>query len=202
MERIELKAQSRTLLGKQVRQQRAQGWIPAVVYGRLVTPKPILAPERELYAALKQAGTTSLIELFLDEAAKPDLVLAREIQRNPLNGHLLHVDFYQVRLTEKVKTSPRLEFVGEPPMVRSGKGVLLHNMTEIQVECLPTDLISVIRVDVSHLETMEDNIVLSDPQDVVAAIVPTRAASEETEGPAAPAAAAPAPAGDKAPAKA
>jgi large subunit ribosomal protein L25 len=101
------------------------------------------------------------------------------------------VDFYQVRLTEKVKTTPRLEFVGESPMVKSGLAVMIHETTEVEVECLPTDLISSIRVDVSVLQKMDDNVLIRDlvvpsgvtllaaPDEVVASVVPIRMTIEE-----------------------
>ncbi len=188
MERVELKAQGRTLVGKQVKRLRSEGLVPAVVYGPDLASKPIVTEERELSYVLRQAGTTSLINLAIDEEPQPDVVLAREIQRDILTGRLMHVDFYQVRLTEKVKTTPRLEFVGESPLVKSGEAVLIHAMTEIEVECLPTDLIDSIQVDVSGLETLDDNItvadlqvpdavtILADPGDTVASVVQTRAA--------------------------
>jgi len=202
MERVGLQAQSRTVLGKQVRQMRARDLIPAVVYGHDVAARSIQAEERLLTKTLRQAGTTALIELFLDDDPKPQLVLARDVQRNSLNGRLVHVDFYEVRLTEKVKTTPRLEFVGEPILVKAGKAVVIHNMTEIEIACLPTELINSIRVDVSGLVTMDDEVtvadlvvpdgitILADPHDVVVSIVPTRATLEEETAAAAAAAAA------------
>ncbi|NIV30403.1 MAG: 50S ribosomal protein L25, partial [Anaerolineae bacterium] len=123
----------------------------------------------------------------------PRVVLAREIQRDILTGQTMHVDFYEVRLTETVRTMPRLEFVGESPAVKAGIGVLIHGMNSVEVECLPTELISSIEVDVSVLETLDDNILVSDfpvpdsvtiiadPGDVVASVVPVRVAEIEEE---------------------
>lgn len=188
MERVELKAESRTALGKRVKQVRERQYVPAVVYGPDTPSKPIKVPQRELSQALQLAGSTTLINLLIDAEPKPQLVLAREIQRDILTGWIQHVDFYQVRLTEKVRTTPRLEIFGEPPAVKSGKAVMIHGMNEIEVECLPTDLINSIPVDVSGLETLEDNIlvgdlpipegvtVMVDPNEVVVSLVSTRAA--------------------------
>jgi large subunit ribosomal protein L25 len=193
MERVELRSNSRTLLGKKVKQLRAAGWIPAVVFGPDMAPRPLQIEQRDLYRALQDAGSTALINLFVDKEPEPNVVLAREIQRNVLTGHLLHVDFYEVRLTEKVKTMPRLEIVGEAPLVKAGTAVMIHAMNEIEVECLPTDLISSIPVDVSGLETFEDSVlvgdlpvpptvtILADPSDVVVNMVPARAALAEED---------------------
>ncbi len=191
MERIELRTQARTTRGKQVKRLRDEGWIPAVVYGADTSARSVQIPERSLFKTLQQAGSTTLINLFVEDESEPHVVLAREIQRDPITGQLVHVDFYQVRLTETVKTMPRLEFIGESPLVKSGKAVMIYGMTEIEVECLPTDLINSIPVDVSVLEGMDDNILVgdltvpsgvtitADPGEVVASVVPVRVLAEE-----------------------
>lgn len=191
MERVELRTESRVIVGKKVKRLRAENWIPAVIYGHDMPVTAVKAQERSLVKVLQEAGSTALINLFVDNKRKPYLVLAREVQRDPLTSRLLHVDFYQVRLTEKVKTTPRLEFIGTSPAVATGMGVLVHVMTQLEVECLPTDLISSIPVDVSVLENLDDSIVvgdlpvppevtvMADPADVVASVVPVRAALKE-----------------------
>ena len=115
------------------------------------------------------------------------------IQRDVLTSQILHVDFYQVRMTEKVKTTPRLIIVGKSPLVDAGGAVMIQAMTEVEVECLPSDLIDSMEVDVSGLETLDDNIsvsdlpvpdgvtVLADPGDVVASLVAPRLTLEEEE---------------------
>jgi len=163
------------------------------MYGPDIATQSVQIQERSLFKTLQEAGSTTLIDLFVDDDPKPQVVLAREIQRDILTGRLQHVDFYQVRLTEKVKTTPRLEFVGESPLVGSGIAVMIHSMSEVEVECLPTDLISSIPVDVSVLEKMDDNVlvrdlpvpagvtILADPDEVVVSVVPTRMPEEELE---------------------
>lgn len=193
MERTRLEAKSRVTTGKQVKQLRAEQWIPAVVYGPDRPVESLQIWEVSLRKALQVAGSTALIDLVVDGKKKPYVVLAREIQQDILTGRVQHVDFYQVRLTEKVKTTPRLEFVGEAPVAKAGLGVVVHAMTEVEVECLPTDLISSIEVDLSVLETLDDNIVvgslnvpsgvtiLVDPEEVVASAVALRVLEEEVE---------------------
>jgi large subunit ribosomal protein L25 len=196
MEAIELRTASRTVHGKQVKKLRTEGLIPAVVYSGDLPAQSIQIESRALSRVLRQAGSTTLINLYVDESSQPHVVLAREIQRDPLTGEVLHTDFFQVRLTEKVKTTPRLEFVGESPLVRSGTAVLLHGVSELEVECLPTDLIHSIEVDISALQNLEDTIqvrdlavppgvtILAPADEVVASLVTTRAAigAEAEEG--------------------
>lgn len=191
MENVELKTETRTVRGKKVKWLRAEHLIPAVVYGPDLAGKSIQVEERPLFQTLRRAGSTALINLFVDDDPKPHVVLAREIQRDVLTNRVQHVDFYEVRLTEMVRTTPRIEIVGESPIVKSGLAVLIHGMNEVEVECLPTDLISSIPVDISGLETMDDNVligdlpvpdsvtIIADPGDVVVSVVPVRVELEE-----------------------
>jgi large subunit ribosomal protein L25 len=193
MERIQLKTQSRTVLGKQVKQLRAEGWVPAVLYGPDTPSRPIQVEGRSLLKAMQVVGSTMLLDLYVDNKKKPIAVLAREIQIDALTGRPQHVDFFQVRLTQKVRTSPRLELLGESPLVKSGGAVMVQILDQLEVECLPTDLIASIPVDLSVLERLDDSIVvgdlpvppgvtiLADPHDIVISVVPPRMARLEEE---------------------
>jgi large subunit ribosomal protein L25 len=194
MEQIELRAQSRTIHGKQVKRLRAEGWVPAVLFGAAVEPRSLKIEEPVLYKTLQRAGSTTLVNLFVDDERTPRFVIAREIQRNMLTGRLQHVDFYQVQLDHKIRTTPALEIVGESPLVKSGNAVLVQILTHVEVECLPGDLVHSIPVDVSVLQHMEDSIsvgdlpvphgvtILTEAGDTVASVVPPRSAlAEEAE---------------------
>jgi large subunit ribosomal protein L25 len=192
MERVALQSVSRTVEGKQVKKLRAEGLIPAVVFGPDTPAQAIQAPERAVDKTLRQAGSM-LINLFVDQEAQPRAVLVREIQRNPITGRILHVDFYQVRMTEKVKTSIPLHFVGQPPLVASGDVLLNPQMSLLEVECLPDDLQEQIVVDVSGLIGMHDSILIGDlilppritalgkPDDVVVSLQHVKVVEEVVE---------------------
>lgn len=161
MERVELQSSSRTVEGKQVKKLRNEGLIPAVIFGPDTPAKMIQAPERAVDKALRQAGSM-LINLFIDQETQPRAVLVRAVQRHPLTSRLQHVDFYQVRMTEKVKTSIPLHFVGESPLVESGEVLLNPQMSQLEVECLPGDLQDQIVVDISSLVSIRDSILVGD----------------------------------------
>jgi len=197
MEHVNLQSSRRTVLGKQVKQLRREGWIPAVLFGAKQGSIPVQVQERDLAAVLREAGSTALINLFVDEERPPHVVLARDIQRDILTSRLRHVDFYQVQLDRKVRTSPLLEIVGEAPATQFGGAVLVQILNHIEVECLPGDLIDSIQVDVSSLEGVNDSItvadlpvppgitLLADPSEVVVSVVLPRATIEEEEAAAA-----------------
>ena len=105
---------------------------------------------------LAHAGKTDLISLKIDDSKNPVRVLVREVQRNPLNDDLLHVDFYQVRMTEKIKADVPLVFVGEAPVLKKVKNSsILHLIDSLHIEALPDDLPHSLEVDVSRLEELD-----------------------------------------------
>jgi len=193
MGNVNLEAKSREIVGKKVKRLRNDGWIPAVLFGAKQASTPVQVEERELDRALGQAGSTALIDLQLDSEREPHLVLVRDIQRDVLTSRLQHVDFYQVQLDQKVKTLPALNIVGEAPVLEAGGAVLVQILNHVEVECLPTDLIDYIDVDVSGLETLDDSVtvgdlhvpsgvtIMADPGDIVVSVVVPRAAFLEEE---------------------
>ena len=193
MEKIQLAAQERNVFGKHVKRLRAEGWVPAVIYGANVAPKPVQLETVALFKTMQQAGSTALIDLVVEGESAPRTVIARDIQRDILTGRFQHVDFFQVRLDHKIKISPALEIVGQAPAVSEHGAVLVHLLTHVEVECLPSDLIDSIEVDISGLETMNDSItigdltvppgvtILADPGDAVVSVVPPRAVLAEEE---------------------
>jgi len=157
---ITLDATKRTITGKQVKQLRRQGLIPAVVYGRDSEPLNLTIDARELRQVLLDAGGTQIIEIHVDGKKIP--TLAREVQRNPLGGDILHVDFYQVSMNRPIRAEVPVLIVGENELVDSGAAVLLHVLNTLTVEALPADLPASIDVDISGLKEIGDRITVGD----------------------------------------
>lgn len=156
-----LSAKKREITGKKVKQLRQKGLIPAVLYGRNIKPESISIEKIKFIKIFNEAGTSSLIDLKID-SDKSFKVLSHEPQRDPVTGDPIHVDFYRVRMDEKIRTEIPLNFTGESEAVKQLEGNLVTNKDAIEVECLPTDLISKIEVDISSLKTFEDTIKISD----------------------------------------
>ncbi len=157
---FELQAQIRTLLGNKSKQVRFAGQIPAVVYGATTQPQPLSVDAKIFNKVYSEAGNTALIDLqFGDQSMK---VLVQDVAVTPVLGEIIHVDFFAVNLKEKIVTEIPLKFVGEAPAVLELQGNLITNKTEIEVEALPTDLVSEIEVDISSLATFDDQIKVSD----------------------------------------
>jgi large subunit ribosomal protein L25 len=191
MEQIELKTQKRKVLGKKVKNLRREGLVPAVLYGHETDSVPLQVEERELNRVLAQAGGHRLIALKVGRARKRQMALARDVQWDVITGKPLHVDFYAVVMTEKITTEVPLLFVGEAPAAEEVGAMVLQGLDEVEIECLPGDLIEAIEVDLSGLEEIDQAIyvgdlrlpptvdVLTDAEELVAKV--TWAAAEEVE---------------------
>ncbi len=196
MAELVLNAKPRSVIGKAVKALRRQGWIPAVLYGRHISPLPIQVEGRELQRVLSQArGGARLITLQVD--GETHLALIREVQREPIRREILHVDFQAIEMTEKIRVEVPVIFKGASPAVERGEGVLVHGLTHVEIECLPKDLIEAITADLSVLDRVDAAIyvrdlqappgvtIVSDPDELIALVTaPAAEAIEEAPLPA------------------
>jgi large subunit ribosomal protein L25 len=197
MEQIELRAQTRTLFGKKTKRLRQSGIVPATLYGPRTEPMSLQVPAKDLRAVLSSAGTNRLISLWVDDGEKPRLTLAREVQRDVTTQAMLHVDLYEVVMTERITSEVPLTLVGAAPVVGTKEGLLVRGLDSLQVHCLPDRLGDAIEVDLSVLERTdqailvrdlvvdEDIEILTNPDEVVVQVLPVReeilVAEEEVE---------------------
>lgn len=189
MEKIVLQANRRQIVGKQVKQLRRQGRLPAVLYGKNFEPISVTLDFRETNRILPRVTSSHLITVEVD--GEQHNALVREKQFNPVLGKLIHVDFLVVSLTEKLRANVTIQLEGESPAVRDLNGVLVSGIEEIEVECLPQDLPERIMVDVSSLaefgaaihvrdiKVSENVRVLTNLDEVVAIVTAPEAEEEE-----------------------
>ena len=193
MEKVVLNASKRDVVGKQVKALRRAGKLPAVIYGRHTEPLNINLDAHSASLALGKLTSSSLVTINLDGTEYATLV--REKQRDYINNRLLHVDFMAVSLDELIRTYVSVHFTGVSSAVKDYNAVLVKNLEQLEVECLPTDLPESIVVDISVLRRPGEGIrvrevnvpdtirILNDPDTMVA--VATFAKVEE-EGAAVP----------------
>jgi len=160
MTTLELKSEKRTLLGKKTNSLRKKGIIPAVVYGGKEGSEPIELNRKEFSKVFKTAGETTLIKLLVGEKAKN--VLIHDIDHDSVTGEIRHVDFYEVKMDEKITAKVPLVFIGEALAVSDLGGILVKAMQELEIRALPADLPHQIEVDISQLKTFDDNILVKD----------------------------------------
>ena len=192
MEQIELRAEAREATRKRVRHIRAEGYVPGVLYGRQTENTPIQIESKTLHKVLSMAGGNVLIGLQVGDN-EPVPTLAREVQRDIIRHNIIHIDFLQVVMTERITADIPLVFVGEAPATKELGGILVHGIDAVEVECLPADLPASIEVDVSSLVNFNDSLtvsllqvpsavtILSDPDTMMARIEAPRIVEEEEE---------------------
>ena len=149
MEKVVLQATKRDVVGKQVKALRREGKLPAVIYGRHTDPINVNLDAHTAAVALAKLTASSLVTIDVD--GTEHLALVREKQRDYIKNKLLHVDFLAVSLTEKLRTKVAVHFVGVSLAVKDFNAVLVHNLEELEVECLPVDLPERIDVDISAM---------------------------------------------------
>ena len=151
MKQTELLATTRETLGKKVRFLRRQGITPTHLFGHNVESVALQCDTAQLKRVLAQTGRTRLISLKVDEAKKPRNVVIREVQREPRTSELLHVDFYQVSMAEKIRVEVPIVSIGEAPALKSKENFLLQELNSLSVECLPGEIPNRVDIDLTSL---------------------------------------------------
>jgi large subunit ribosomal protein L25 len=197
---ISLKGERRESLGKGgARKSRAAGLIPGVLYGHGEDPVAVSIEGRAFQLALHHhEGGNAIVNLAL--AGSEHTALIRDVQYDPINHAVLHLDFQRISLTEEVEVSVTVHMVGTPVGVKDGGGILETIVREVEVRCLPTAIPNAIDIDVTALN-IGDSVhardlsapgvtILTDPDATIATVVPPTvmeevAAPEVTPGEAA-----------------
>ena len=173
---VKLKVEPRTAVGRSAaRRLKAQGIVPAVVYGGKEKSQPLQVSARDINAMLSHAsGENILVELEIAGQKATRAALLQEVQHSPVGGDVLHVDFHAISMDEKIQADVPLEALGIATGVKNFGGLLDQNLRLLPIECLPRDLPDKITVDVSALN-IGDAIHVRDiklPAGVVAKVQP------------------------------
>lgn len=156
---MDIQVQKRDIFGKKVKALRNKGLIPAELYGHKLENVHLSVAEKDLSKTYKEAGESTVINLIFGSKKIPSLIYY--IGVNPISGKFSHVDFYAVKMDEKIRTEVSLNFIGESPAIKGG-GVLVKSMHEIEIEALPADLLAHIDVDLSVLAEIHNSIRVKD----------------------------------------
>src|SRR3989339_158841 len=195
MEKVELSADKREITGKKVAKLRAQGLVPAVVYGKKLKPMNVVVNGKVFKKSIlaSEAGKNAIISLKIAES-KAVPVLTHDIQFDPLTDEILHIDFAHVVMDELLRTKIPVELTGNPIGVKESGGVLVHGLRLIEVECLPGDIPDKYIIDVSGLHINQslhvsdlkvDNKVkiLAEPGEMIASCSPPTKVEETAKAP-------------------
>lgn len=184
MKEITLQVHARTATGKGVaRKLRANGRLPAVIYGHNEEPVPVELEQHRLSATMRQAGGEKLlINLNIDGKDSEKKALIKDMQRDPVSGKILHIDFQHISMDEKIKIEVPIKIEGVPDGVKNFGGIISWNIRKIMVSCLPSDIPDKISIDVSEMK-IHDSIhvkelaaekyeILDDPEETIISIIP------------------------------
>lgn len=188
---LELTLDAREAQGKANKRLRREGFVPGVVYGKGEDSTNVQVEAKTFEVLYRAAGKTSVVKFRLPGASRATSGFIKSVQRHPLSGRALHVDYYLVNLKVEMEVDVPLIFIGEAPAVEATGGTLLHNMSSIHVKALPTDIPHEIVVDVSVLKSLDVAIhvrdlnlnrdlvtVMTDGETQVATVVPPRVEEE------------------------
>ena len=139
---------------------RKEGLIPAVFYGHGMENKPLTVDKKTFNKVYKEAGENTVVTLSFADQKQASLIY--DVQHDPVSGEVTHVDFYGVRMDEKIRTSVPLDFQGEAPAVKEKGGVVAKAFSEVEVEALPADLPHSIVVDISVLTDIDQTLYVKD----------------------------------------
>lgn len=192
MEIVKLKTRKRTGSGKSyTRKARAQGWVPAIYYGRTVTPVSIEVDGHDFSALVRNKHLTHLIDLGIGENQNDSIAVIKEVQRHVVkSSYYYHIDFQHVAMNEKITVHCPIVITGTPVGVKDEDGVLGHPVKSVVVECLPMNIPDKIEVNASSLHvgdsihvrdiTIPDVVIKDAPEEVLAVVTHTiREAGEQ-----------------------
>lgn len=162
MDKHTLSVQLRTVTGRGVKQLRAQGIVPANIFGRDLTSQSIQLNSKEFSKLFKKVGESALYYLQIEGEKEEHPVLVKEVMIHPVSGSLLHISFHQVDLKQKVTTKVPVELVGESQAQKDGLGVLVQQLDTIEIEALPTDIPEKIQLDIAGLTEVGSALHVSD----------------------------------------
>jgi large subunit ribosomal protein L25 len=162
MARKDLTVETRQVVGKKVAQLRRTGVTPANVYGHGLDSVSIQIETETMDKALKAMLANEVIDLKIAGERNSRPVVIQKVQRHPLTSKVLHAEFYQVSLRQRMRADVPLIIVGASEGVDTYNGVLVKAIETVQVEALPLDLPSHIDVDITPLANLEDTLHVSD----------------------------------------
>lgn len=189
---LTINAQPRTALGKLNKKLRRQGILPAVLYGKGKVSIPLELPLKDFEKIYQQTGENTLVNLVIG-GKEEKKVLIHEVAKHFMKDEPIHVDFYEVDLTRKLHAKVPLHLEGLAPAVKELGGVLIRNLSELEVEALPADLPPFIAVSLESLKTFDDLIrvgdlaasekvrILARPEEVIVSIQAPRTEEELAE---------------------
>lgn len=162
MQEIKLNASKRDLVGRKVKTLRSKGLLPANLFGKKIKSQSLTLESKVFEKVFAKAGETGIVQLCIEGEKEAHPIMIQNVQKHPVSDDILHADLRQVILTEKVIANIPVEMTGEAPAAAQKLGILIQNVSEIEVEALPLDLPEKFIADVSSLANVGDEVLVKD----------------------------------------
>jgi len=187
MEKLKLAVQNRSVLGKQQNTLRKTGVVPGNLYGFKKESIAVQVEKIPFEKIFAHVGVNTVFELTVGDQS-PRAVLVREVQRDPISGAPIHVDFFEVQDGRKLKAKIRVRFEGVAPAVKEKGGVIVPGLETVSLVCAPEELPAEIIIDLKQLDDLGKSVrvrdlifpasvrVLSNPHDTLVSVVRSRGA--------------------------
>ncbi|MYJ01614.1 MAG: 50S ribosomal protein L25 [Chloroflexi bacterium] len=156
-----LQVETRSVLGKRVKQLRREGLVPGNVYGRGRESTSIQTSDTEVRRVFSAVDRNAVLPISIDGASDTIPVVLREVQRHPVSRRILHLDFYEVDLERRIHSEARLVLVGSSEAEAQG-GTVVQSLEHLMLEALPTEMPSIIEVNVSGLDDFGQSVLVRD----------------------------------------
>ena len=188
---VELAISPRSVTGKATKQLRRAGLIPANIFGRGEASQAVQLEALAFEGLRRDHHATGMISLKLDGAKKAQTALIRHVQRDPISGKVVHIDFLRVSVRDRIAAKVQLHFEGTAPGVKIEGGTLLHLLDALEIECAAGDIVESLEVDISSLEQIDDILhakdvklpanftLVTDPEEPIVKIAPPRVEKAE-----------------------
>jgi len=186
-QQTELEISRREVMGKAVKRLRKVGIIPANIFGHNEASMAIQIDAAAFERLRRSHGSRSVLTLRMSGTKSTQTALIRHVQREPHTSKIIHVDFFRVSLSERIRVKVPLHFTGEAPAVKTENGVMLHLLDAIEVECVARDIPEFLEVDVSGLTEIDAILhasdvklpasftLITDPEEGIVKVAATRA---------------------------
>ncbi|HEV2472279.1 MAG TPA: 50S ribosomal protein L25 [Chthonomonadales bacterium] len=186
-QQTELEISRREVMGKAVKRLRKEGIIPANIFGHNEASMAIQLDAGAFERLRRSHGSRSVLTLRMSGTKSTQTALIRHVQREPHTSKIIHVDFFRVSLSERIRVKVPLHFTGEAPAVKTENGVMLHLLDAIEVECVARDIPEFLEVDVSGLTEIDAILhasdvklpanftLITDPEEGIVKVAATRA---------------------------
>jgi len=186
-QQTELEISRREVMGKAVKRLRKEGIIPANIFGHNEASMAIQIDAGAFERLRRSHGSRSVLTLRMSGTKSTQTALIRHVQREPHTSKIIHVDFFRVSLSERIRVKVPLHFTGEAPAVKTENGVMLHLLDAIEVECVARDIPEYLEVDVSGLTEIDAILhasdvklpanftLITDPEEGIVKVAATRA---------------------------